>query len=742
MSKIEEIIIINPYGIADTVGKITTTSATSLRLFNCIQRTGQYAFQIWIRSVENLQPGNPVKIDINGDITSEDLTMEWKQIVVQGKIDIINQDFIDIHFPQGSFYVYEAQFEYGNRPSDWKPSVRENLSMIQQTAKMISLLVESDDEKSEIILTDKMIQAITKQFVIKSPDGSRTVITGGKISTDLVQSNDYEYTNGIYSNKGTMIGLENTGFIRSKNFAVDKDGNAYFKGNITATSGYIGSKVQGFSISEKAIFNGKSSLDDSSNGIYIGTDGICLGADGKYCTLLSNGNTKFNSGTIGPWNIESSSIWKGNNVFGNAGGIYFGNNGLSISNNFKVAPDGTMTANNGIFSGILNGATGSFSGNITATSGTIGGFIINSNQIYNSTGGSGNYVGMSKYNGGYAFYAGATDQSNSSLAKFRVGHNGILRCSDGSENKYVEINSGQLTIHQGETHMWIKPNEFRLGNSNSELYWNGAQTLEFSGYMNLSGSLTVNTNIWMKGGNIYPKDGDTTKYINSSGNARLGYLTMDGNINMQAHSIQFSLGNGIKYGDSEWILRPYKSGDYNVTALGNGNRRTVLYGTQVRLNSSTGTTVTSDRRLKKDFVSFDERYEKFFMSLKPTTYVMAYKKNAEEYKRTNGFIAQDVEKALINANINPEELDLISCDTADKEFLNDMFNGHPPDIKKQYSLNYNNFIAINTHMIQKNRKDLIYQSGMIDMQQAIINDLQSRLWQAEKEIKELKQAAQ
>lgn len=77
---------------------------------------------------------------------------------------------------------------------------------------MISLLVESDDEKSEIILTDKMVQAITKQFVIKSPDGSRTVIAGGKISSDLVQSNDYEYTDGVYSNKGTVIGLENTGF--------------------------------------------------------------------------------------------------------------------------------------------------------------------------------------------------------------------------------------------------------------------------------------------------------------------------------------------------------------------------------------------------------------------------------------------------------------------------------------------------------------------------------------------------
>ena len=167
----------------------------------------------------------------------------------------------------------------------------------------------------------------------------------------------------------------------------------------------------------------------------------------------------------------------------------------------------------------------------------------------------------------------------------------------------------------------------------------------------------------------------------------------------------------------------------------------MLYGSQVRLNSSTGTTVTSDRRLKKDFSDFDERYEKFFMNLKPQTYKMAYEKNTEEYKRTNGFIAQDVEQALIKANINPEELDLISCDTADKEFLDEMFNGHPPDIIKQYSLNYNNFISINTYMIQKTRKEMFYQAGQINIQESIINDLQVRLWQAEKEIKQLKQAA-
>ena len=45
-------------------------------------------------------------------------------------------------------------------------------------------------------------------------------------------------------------------------------------------------------------------------------------------------------------------------------------------------------------------------------------------------------------------------------------------------------------------------------------------------------------------------------------------------------------------------------------------------------------------------------------------------------------------------------------------------------------------------MIQKNRKELNHQANRIDMQEVIIDDLQSRLWQAEKQIKELKQTAQ
>lgn len=57
--------------------------------------------------------------------------------------------------------------------------------------------------------------------------------------------------------------------ITSGNFKLDDNGN------ITCTGGTIG----GFTISSTAIYNNKTSLTDNlSDGVYIGTDGICLGS--------------------------------------------------------------------------------------------------------------------------------------------------------------------------------------------------------------------------------------------------------------------------------------------------------------------------------------------------------------------------------------------------------------------------------------------------------------------------------
>lgn len=78
--------------------------------------------------------------------------------------------------------------------------------------------------------------------------------------------------------------------VSPTSFGIDDSGkltaaNAEIIGNITAESGYIGTKEKGFKITENAIYNGFDNPTGSSisKGVYIGTDGIRLGqnvADG------------------------------------------------------------------------------------------------------------------------------------------------------------------------------------------------------------------------------------------------------------------------------------------------------------------------------------------------------------------------------------------------------------------------------------------------------------------------------
>lgn len=63
-------------------------------------------------------------------------------------------------------------------------------------------------------------------------------------------------------------------------FRATKDG-VDITGKITATSGFIGSKDSGFTITQNAIYNKLSELYGTVDGVYIGADGIALGG-GKF----------------------------------------------------------------------------------------------------------------------------------------------------------------------------------------------------------------------------------------------------------------------------------------------------------------------------------------------------------------------------------------------------------------------------------------------------------------------------
>ena len=83
------------------------------------------------------------------------------------------------------------------------------------------------------------------------------------------------------------------------------------KGNITATTGYIGNSTNGFAINGNYIGNGKSSISDAAAGVYIGNDGIALGASSEF-KVTQAGAITAKSGLIGGWDINATSLSKGN----------------------------------------------------------------------------------------------------------------------------------------------------------------------------------------------------------------------------------------------------------------------------------------------------------------------------------------------------------------------------------------------------------------------------------------------
>lgn len=93
---------------------------------------------------------------------------------------------------------------------------------------------------------------------------------------------------------------------------------------------------------------------------------------------------------IGPWTVSSSAIYKGDSSYptSTSGNIYIGEDGISLGANFKVSKTGEMTASSGSFSGSLDGASGTFTGSLTASttkftklSAGDGNMIVSSSQI-------------------------------------------------------------------------------------------------------------------------------------------------------------------------------------------------------------------------------------------------------------------------------------------------------------------------------------------------------------------------
>ena len=168
-------------------------------------------------------------------------------------------------------------------------------------------------------------------------------------------------------------------------------------GKITATSGYIGNGSYGFEIGNTYIRNGMTSHDDTThNGVYIGTDGIALGA-GVFKVTRSGAVTATNlaitGGSIKLGGTSSSPVFQvASSGAVTASNLSITGGSISIGSNFSVDSSGNLTANSGSFRGNVSagniqygGDYGTFSGSglsdYSITSGKYGSTSIGSGPL-------------------------------------------------------------------------------------------------------------------------------------------------------------------------------------------------------------------------------------------------------------------------------------------------------------------------------------------------------------------------
>jgi len=118
-------------------------------------------------------------------------------------------------------------------------------------------------------------------------------------------------------------------------------------GVLTAKSGTVG----GWTLGASSLYNGRTGLTTGASGVYLGTNGIALGdtvATPEF-SVTSAGVLTAKSGTVGGWTLGTSSLYSGRTALTTGNGIYIGTDGIALgatasTPEFKVLSDGSVVA--------------------------------------------------------------------------------------------------------------------------------------------------------------------------------------------------------------------------------------------------------------------------------------------------------------------------------------------------------------------------------------------------------------
>ena len=460
------------------------------------------------------------------------------------------------------------------------------------------------------------------------------------------------------------------------------EGHPPFTGTLKIRNLSVRKAVTGAVIVDGSITADKIATDAIKSRNYIssgGTQGSFLNlSDGSFTSPNlswdSNGNliaknanlsgeiTAIN-GTIGKYEITDQwlTTGSGSTCTGMGGNQAFWAGGEdSNSAPFRVGYDGKLTSSNA-----------DITGTITATNGKIGRYDITSTYLMTNSGSNASGIG-----GNQAFWAGAED-SNS--APFRVGYDGVLWAENaairgsietgnlGDEGDTVSIINGHIGIRGTSNNVEIYSTGFKFGIDGD--YYLESVSEGVKCYRNLYATDFV------ADGWVYCSE------VHSSGAVVIG---ADSESFYWAHGYQ--IGRGTSWGG---------------VCLGDDSQQLRLYGSSIWASHSIS---TSDENLKENFTTLDQ-YEDFYMNLNPIgfNYIGDY-----DGKKTHfGFGAHKTEDILESEGYDADKFAVVTHRPLVQEDIEKRFGKDVEvDIETEYGVSYTEFIALNTHMIQKTRREL------------------------------------
>lgn len=538
-------------------------------------------------------------------------------------------------------------------------------------------------------------KATTGKLIV---DGSITAdkiaanaITADKIATDAIKSHNYISSGGT---QGSFLNLKDGSFT-APNLSWDLNGNliaknANLSGEITATNGSIGK----YKITDQWLITGSGSTATGIGGnqaFWAGAEDsnsapFRVGYDGK---LYANGATisgdiTATTGKIGDLTLKD--------------GILTGTG--SYSEPYTEDDDGTVTSTI-----TTNYITKLFGKGLTIDS-TVK--YSDEDDVYSYKVSvlpdeisftDGEEIGMLGAGGLQILQVNDNSDSYSSEAN-------EVSLSSGASNFYYTTPVNQTTdkyLHvcfsaDGASFMASqgdKFNSFDIGYSSAKYSGNfAANKFVYTGNsLNYVECLEANdtTNVYFHSSGYY------SFRVNNEGNwsneTQSVYITergisVPGKIGLYSQEM------------SNYVARYYVAGSTKSTAIGNNSYQTRIYGSSVWANKAVS---TSDVRLKQDFQSLD-KFEDLYMQLQPVSfkYIDGYDKSEDRYF---GLKAQPTEQLFEDMGENPDDYAMFNKFGIDHEDIKERI-GYDVDFDEEHGLDYTNLITLNTHMVQKTRREL------------------------------------